>query len=380
MRKIKKILLYLIIIISISKVYAYDEVVENVANSFNIKEYLKTFEDYISENNISKIDVNNLYEQLISGQGIEYSNIADVIFKICIEQFRLSLSSVLSIFIILIILALIKNLELDKNSDVVKITKLVILISISTILLKNYLDVVSMFKNIINTLSYIMQIVSTFLLGILVASGKATSMGVIQPMLLFISNFICVVTEYLIIPFFTISVALNIISRISENIKIDNLSNMFRKSSIYIFSAIIAIFVFILSFETSISKSIDNLYFKTAQSALSNFVPVVGDFLSDSLNTILGTTQLIGKVGGAIALIVTALVVSIPIIKLIAIILLYNMLLAISEPINEDKDIENFLKGFIAIYKDMLGILIGIMVLFVMSTGIIMAIINNIGG
>ena len=380
MRKIKKILLYLIIIISISKVYAYDEVVENVANSFNIKEYLKTFEDYISENNISKIDVNNLYEQLISGQGIEYFNIADVIFKICIEQFRLSLSSVLSIFIILIILALIKNLELDKNSDVVKITKLVILISISTILLKNYLDVVSMFKNIINTLSYIMQIVSTFLLGILVASGKAASMGVIQPLLLFISNFICVVTEYLIIPFFTISVALNIISRISENIKIDNLSNMFRKSSIYIFSAIIAIFVFILSFETSISKSIDNLYFKTAQSALSNFVPVVGDFLSDSLNTILGTTQLIGKVGGAIALIVTALVVSIPIIKLIAIILLYNMLLAISEPINEDKDIENFLKGFIAIYKDMLGILIGIMVLFVMSTGIIMAIINNIGG
>ena len=380
MRKIKKILLYLIIIISISKVYAYDEVVENVANSFNIKEYLKTFEDYISENNISKIDINNLYEQLISGQGIEYFNIADVIFKICIEQFRLSLSSVLSIFIILIILALIKNLELDKNSDVVKITKLVILISISTILLKNYLDVVSMFKNIINTLSYIMQIVSTFLLGILVASGKAASMGVIQPLLLFISNFICVVTEYLIIPFFTISVALNIISRISENIKIDNLSNMFRKSSIYIFSAIIAIFVFILSFETSISKSIDNLYFKTAQSALSNFVPVVGDFLSDSLNTILGTTQLIGKVGGAIALIVTALVVSIPIIKLIAIILLYNMLLAISEPINEDKDIENFLKGFIAIYKDMLGILIGIMVLFVMSTGIIMAIINNIGG
>lgn len=380
MRKIKKILLYLIIIISISKVYAYDEVVENVANSFNIKEYLKTFEDYISENNISKIDINNLYEQLISGQGIEYSNIADVIFKICIEQFRLSLSSVLSIFIILIILALIKNLELDKNSDVVKITKLVILISISTILLKNYLDVVSMFKNIINTLSYIMQIVSTFLLGILVASGKAASMGVIQPLLLFISNFICVVTEYLIIPFFTISVALNIISRISENIKIDNLSNMFRKSSIYIFSAIIAIFVFILSFETSISKSIDNLYFKTAQSALSNFVPVVGDFLSDSLNTILGTTQLIGKVGGAIALIVTALVVSIPIIKLIAIILLYNILLAISEPINEDKDIENFLKGFIAIYKDMLGILIGIMVLFVMSTGIIMAIINNIGG
>ena len=223
-----------------------------------------------------------------------------------------------------------------------------------------------------------MQVVSTFLLGVLIATGKITSTGIVEPLLLFISNFICFITEYIIIPFFTISIAINIVSRISENVKMDTLSSMFRKTSLYIFTTIIGIFLFVLSLETTITKSIDNVYFQTAQTAVSNMVPVVGKFLSDSLETVLGATQLIGKVGGIVALISTFILVSIPIVKLISVVSLYNLLIAISEPINEDKDIQSLLKGFIGIYKDMLGILVGVMVLFVMSVGIILNLVSSV--
>ena len=342
--------------------------------------FLSIFEDYASENNIEGFDVSSLYNDLLSGNGIQYENILDSLVGNIFKEVKNSISSVTSIFIIVIIMAIVTSLELDKDSDVVKITKLVIVISISALLLKNYLDIVTMFKNIVNILGYIMQIVSTFLLGILMATGKITSTGIVEPLLLFIANFICFATEYIVIPFFTISVAINIVSRISENIKMDNLSSMFRKSSLYIFTTIIGIFLFVLSMESSVTKSIDSMYFKTAQNMVSNFVPVVGKFLSDSLDTVLGATEAIGKVGGIVALIATIIIVSIPIIKLILVIVLYNILIAISEPINEDKSIESFLKGFVGVYKDMLGILIGIMVLFVMSTGIILSIISSVSG
>ena len=237
-----------------------------------------------------------------------------------------------------------------------------------------------MFRNLVNTLGYIMQIVSTFLMGILVASGKIASTGIIQPLLLFIANFICVVTQYVVIPFFTISIVINIVSKISENIRMDELSGLFRKSSLYIFSSVIAIFILILSMESSVTKSIDSVYFKATQSVVSNVVPVVGKFLSDSLDTVLGATELIGKVGGAVALVSVILIVSIPIIKLVVIVVLYKLLTALSEPINSDKTISSFINGFTKVYKDMLGVLIGIMVLFVMSTGIIMGIISTISG
>ncbi len=389
---IKRILKYLLLIcifFYLNNVLAIQEenveenvqdVTKDIADSLNMDNFLSIFEDYASENNIEGFDVSSLYNDLLSGNGIQYENILDSLVGNIFKEVKSSISSVTSIFIIVIIMAIVTSLELDKDSDVVKITKLVIVISISALLLKNYLDIVTMFKNIVNILGYIMQIVSTFLLGILMATGKITSTGIIEPLLLFIANFICFATEYIIIPFFTISVAINIVSRISENIKMDNLSSMFRKSSLYIFTTIIGIFLFVLSMESSVTKSIDSMYFKTAQNMVSNFVPVVGKFLSDSLDTVLGATEAIGKVGGIISLIATILIVSIPIIKLILVIVLYNILIAISEPINEDKSIESFLKGFVGVYKDMLGILIGIMVLFVMSTGIILSIISSVSG
>ena len=384
-----KYLLLICIFFSLNSVVAVQEeniennvqdVTQNIAQSLNMDNFLNIFEDYILENNIEGIDVNSLYNDILSGKGIQYENILDSLVNSIFKEVKNSISSVTSIFIIVIIMAIVTSLELDKDSDVVKITKLVIVISISALLLKNYLDIVTMFKNIVNILGYIMQIVSTFLLGILMATGKITSTGIVEPLLLFIANFICFATEYIIIPFFTISVAINIVSRISENIKMDNLSSMFRKSSLYIFTTIIGIFLFVLSMESSVTKSIDSMYFKTAQNMVSNFVPVVGKFLSDSLDTVLGATEAIGKIGGIISLVITILIVSIPIIKLIFVIVLYNILIAISEPINEDKSIENFLKGFVGVYKDMLGILIGIMVLFVMSTGIILSIVSSVSG
>ena len=389
---IKRILKYLLLIcifFYLNNVLAIQEenveenvqdVTKDIADSLNMDNFLSIFEDYASENNIEGFDVSSLYNDLLSGNGIQYENILDSLVGNIFKEVKSSISSVTSIFIIVIIMAIVTSLELDKDSDVVKITKLVIVISISALLLKNYLDIVTMFKNIVNILGYIMQIVSTFLLGILMATGKITSTGIIEPLLLFIANFICFATEYIIIPFFTISVAINIVSRISENIKMDNLSSMFRKSSLYIFTTIIGIFLFVLSMESSVTKSIDSMYFKTAQNMVSNFVPVVGKFLSDSLDTVLGATEAIGKVGGIVSLIATILIVSIPIIKLILVIVLYNILIAISELINEDKSIESFLKGFVGVYKDMLGILIGIMVLFVMSTGIILSIISSVSG
>lgn len=356
------------------------DITQDVADSLEMDNFLAIFEEYATENDIEEFNVNTLYDELISGQGIQYDNILDILVNSIFKEIKNTISSVTSIFIIVIIMAIVTSLELDKDSDVLKITKLVIFIAISALLLKNYLDIVTMFKNIVNMLGYIMQVVSTFLLGILMATGKITSTGVVEPLLLFIANFICFATEYIIIPFFTISIAINIVSRISENIKMDNLSNMFRKSSLYIFTTIIGVFLFVLSMESSVTKSIDTIYFKTAQNMISNVVPVVGKFLSDSLDTVLGATQLIGKVGGIVSLVTTIIIVSIPIIKIICVIVLYNILIAISEPINEDKSIESFLKGFVGVYKDMLGILIGIMVLFIMSTGIILSIISSMSG
>lgn len=380
-KNVKFFILLLFLLLISRDIFAKEQdITQSVGDSLEINKYLSVFDTYIKENEIEGINVTELYSDLISGEKIDYENILDVFVSNLFSQVKESAKSVTTLFIIIVILAILSSLQLDKNSDVVKISKLIVLICVSSILLKNYIEIVNMFKDIVNVLSNAMQVVSTFLTGILIASGKFTSTTIIETLLLFISSFICVVTEYVVIPFFTISIAINIVSKISDNLKLDKMSGLFRKSSLYIFSAIIAIFILILSTGSTITKSIDNVYFKTTQNIVSDVVPVVGKFLSDSLDTILGATELIGKVGGAVALITVILIASIPVIKILIVIVLYKLLSAFSEPINEDKTISDFIDEFANIYKDMLGILIGIVVLFIMSTGIIMGIISSISG
>ena len=384
MKKIFKIIIALVItafLVNI-EVLAQDENValEQVGESLQLDKYLNVFKMYIQENDINELNINEMYTSLVSGNGVNYQNLSDIFISNLFKQIKSSATSVTILFVIIVVMAILTNLQLDKDSDVVKISRLIIVMCVGAILLKNYIEIVQIFNNIIKILSNSMQVVAVFLTGILVASGKITSVGIIQPLLLFVASFICVVTQYIVVPFFTISIAINIISKISTDIKLDKMSGLFRKSSLCIFSSIIAVFVLILSMETTITKSIDGIYFKTTQNIVSDVVPVVGKFLSDSLDTVLGATELIGKAGGIIALIVTILIVSVPVIKIFVVFALYKILAALSEPINEDKILSEFINGFADVYKDMLGILIGITILFVMATGIIMSMLNYISG
>ena len=384
MKKIVQIIIALVItafLVNI-EVLAQDENValEQVGESLQLDKYLNVFKMYIQENDINELNINEMYTSLVSGNGVNYQNLSDIFISNLFKQIKSSATSVTTLFVIIVVMAILTNLQLDKDSDVVKISRLIIVMCVGAILLKNYIEIVQIFNNIIKILSNSMQVVAVFLTGILVASGKITSVGIIQPLLLFVASFICVVTQYIVVPFFTISIAINIISKISTDIKLDKMSGLFRKSSLCIFSSIIAVFVLILSMETTITKSIDGIYFKTTQNIVSDVVPVVGKFLSDSLDTVLGATELIGKAGGIIALIVTILIVSVPVIKIFVVFALYKILAALSEPINEDKILSEFINGFADVYKDMLGILIGITILFVMATGIIMSMLNYISG
>ena len=381
--KISKIMYTLVILFTIIKgnyIFAQDIDNKKIADSYNIENVISLFNSYIDENNIKEFDANLVFNELIESNGKVNDNIIKSSLNFIFEQINTNLKEVLTIFLIIVLSAILNNIELDENSEVTKITKLVIYISLSSILIKNYISTIVVFKEIINKLTTILQTVSTFLIGVVVAIGKVSSSTVIESSILCISNIVCYVVDYIVIPCFSVSIVVNIISKISDNIKLTSLSTLFRKSSLYIFITMIGIMLSVLKLETTITSSMDSLTYKTAQDVVSNVVPVVGGFLSDSLDTVISSTKFIGKVGGVFSIICTGIIVLNPIIKILSIVIVYSIIIAISEPINGDKNIQEILSEFVKLYKDILGIIIGVMVVFVISTAVIMAIIGNIGG
>lgn len=353
-----------------------NDIKANVGENFGIDSYIGTISEYVEASGDYNIDLSDIAKDLVSTDGLDYKGIIIKIMSVFSKEILSTIKSSSSILIIIIIMALLSSLDLEENGDITKIAKLICFIAIATITVMNFIDVMNMFKNVVSTLTTIMQVVSPFLMSILIATGQVTTTGIIQPLLLFISSFIGFLVNYVAFPFFTISVAFNIISSISENIKFDKMSKLFSSSAIWVIGVMLTIFLSVLSLEGSISSSVDSLAVKTTQTAVSNFVPVVGKFFSDSFETVVGATKIIGKVGGSIGIIATIIVAMVPILKILSIMITYYVLVALIEPICNDVAVSKYLNGFATLYKNLLGILIGIVILFVISTGITLNLVS----
>ncbi len=381
--KINSIILILLIFnFYINFVYADEKTTEgitkNIANSYNLEEYINTINSNINKISDEDIDLNSLASSLISGQKADYNSIVSKVIKLFSKELLSTIKGAISIFIIVIIMAIISNFRLDKESSVIKIAHLACFLAIATITISTFLETIEMFKKVVGTLTTLMQIISPFLLTILVSTGAITSTGIIQPLLLFLASAIGFIVNYIIIPLFTISLAFIVICNISENIKLESMAKLFTKSSLWIIGVVFTIFLGILSLETSISSSVDSLTVKTTQAAMSNFVPVVGKFFSDSFESVVGATKIVGKVGGGIGIISVIIIAIVPIIKIASIMGVYMLLSSLVEPLVEDSTISKYISSFADMYKTLLGILIGIMILFIISTGIILNLVSSI--
>lgn len=383
MKWYKKIILVVIMFISFFNIVVAEESVENnikenVEESFGIDTYLNEVNEYVKSSGLEGIDLSSIAQDLITTKGLDYKSIVVKIISLFSKEILSTIKSASSIFIIIIIMALLSSLDIDDKGDITKMAKLTCFIAISTITVLNFIDVINMFKSVVSTLTTIMQVVSPFLMSLLIASGAITTTGIVQPLLLFISSFIGFLVNYVVFPLFTISVAFNIISTVSENISFNKMSSMFSSSAIWIIGVMLTLFLGVLSLESSISSSVDSLAIKTTQSAVSNFVPVVGKFFSDSFETVVGATKIIGKVGGGIGIIATIIVAMVPILKILSVTIIYHALVALAEPICNDSSIIKYLNGYASLYKNLLGVLIGIVILFVIATGITLNLVSVI--
>lgn len=364
-----------------SDIYGVDDnksnVTEEIKENFGLSAYLDSIGECVQEANISEFNISDFSNDLISGRGIGYNKIFQNIISLLGKEIFISLKSAILILIIILLMAILNGI--NENSQILNIVYLVCFIAIASITIGNFTQIISMFKNTSDILSKIVQIVSPFLIAILIGTGAITSTGLIQPLILFMASLIGFIITYIIIPCISVSVALNVISSMSDNFKFNELSKMFSKCAIWIIGIVLTLFLGILSLETTLSASVDSLTVNVTQAAFSNFIPVVGKFFSDSLETVIGTSKIIGKTGGVVGIVSMVVISSVPIIKIASVCIVYYLLAAISEIVCKEEKIKKYIKGFGDVYKTLLGILIGINILFIISIGIIINLCGKIG-
>ena len=351
------------------------EILKNQQQTFGISDFIKETEKY-SKEALNDIDIQNLLNSAISGN-IDNKGLLKKIINLLGVDILSTLKIFISILVIILIHSILKSFAEDlNNSEVSKIIYYVQYILIVTIVMNNFYDI---FKNITDTIKNLTgfaNILVPLLVTLMTFTGSITTSNIIQPILLFIIQFIGKAIQDLIIPFVSIIVAISIVSKISEKIQIEKISKFMKSTVVWFIGIILTAFVGVLSLEGTLTASIDGITAKTAKAAVSNLIPVVGKILGDGVDTVLGCGVILKNAVGIVGVIIVIGICAIPIIKLATFGIMYNILSAVAEPIADNK-IVKLLEEFGGIFKLLFAIMCSISFLLIIGITLVIKISNS---
>lgn len=282
-----------------------------------------------------------------------------------------------SILVIIVIHSVLKSLSDGlENKSISQIAYYVQYILIVTLIMTNFVQILDIVKESIQSLVGLMNSLIPILITLMITTGSIASANLLQPIILFLITFIGNFIIGIIIPFVLISTSLGIVSKISDRVQVDKLSKFFKTSVVWILGVVLTLFVGIVSVEGTLSSTVDGVTAKTAKAAVSSFIPVVGKILGDAVDTVIGCSSILKNATGIVGIIILIGIAIMPVIKLTILMAIYYLGAALCQPIADSKII-SLLDQMGDTFKTLLAIMCSISVMFIIGTTLVINISNS---
>lgn len=378
--KVRKVFITIIVllIINIGATGAdeYEEIMKSQEDSLGITDFIQESNRYTTEH-FSEVDLQEIFQSAISGN-INGKEISSSIFKIFGNEIQSAITIFGSIIIIVIINSLL-NCITDglQNKSVSQIAYYVQYILIVTIILTNFSSIVNSIKQSVNDMTSFTNILVPLMMTLVISTGSVTTASIMQPLIIFMITLIGNFINNVAIPLILMSTALGIVSQMSDRVQIGRLSKRIKTSTVWIIGIILTIFVTMVSVNGNLGVSVDAVAAKTAKTAVSNLVPLVGKILGDAMESVLGCSNILKNAIGVVGVIVVVAISVSPIIKLLLFMSIYYLGSAICEPIADVKIVKLF-DQMGDTFKVLLALLCSMSVMIIIGTTLVIK-ISNIG-
>lgn len=320
--------------------------------------------DLIDKNDLNfNFNIKDITKRIVKGEKIiDVEDIKEFIKNIFLKEIKIALGLLSKIIIVTIISSILNSLQSSfENSSVSELSNIITYMMIAILVITSFNEVVVLAKLSIDKMINFMQILMPLLLTLLVIAGGPNTNIIFHPMILSTVNIIGLLIKNFVFPLIYFSFIISVLSNISGKAQFKNLTDVSRKVIIFTITGSFTIFIGLLTIY-GLATKVDGISIRTAKFAIDNVVPIVGKFLSDSIDAVIGSIGILKNGIGIAGLVVLSIIIVLPMIKISTILFIYNLILAITEPI-ASKNIINFFED---VSKNLTLILVSIMSLSIM--------------
>ena len=372
----KKLILLAVIVASIIALFvfagitAYAEEEENELND-NISKLLEDLDlselqQYLDENDSSFLykfgnTAKEIVEYLIHGNlNTDYSGYLNELLNTLFKNVVSLIPTFATVVAIALLSAIVSSAEgniLGKSTS--KIVHLACYALIILIITSMLLGVIADCIASINRIRKQIEIITPILATLTVLTGGASSAAIYQPSAIFLSGGAVEIISGFIFPTTVAVIVLNLLSKLNTQMSFSGVTALLKSIMKWVIGITVTIFSIFITFQSSAGSLFDGILFKATKYAVSNSVPIVGNFLSSGFDMLMSAGLLIKSSVGLCGLMMLLFEVIGPIILLASFSLILKFVGAIVQPLGENtlfallsdlsKDIEYFIAGLLTV-------------------------------
>lgn len=358
-------------------VQANNETLRSQANSLGIPSFLKQAKIY-TKDSFPELDLNSVFESGIQGK-LNIAGLTGFVIELLGEELKSGIAGMVAILIVVIIHSILKAvIDNLSNSNAGRIAYFVEYLAIVSMITTNFSDILLVTKNAINELINFMRLFVPILITLMFASGGLASGSGLGAIIIGFMNLIGTMLQSIIIPILMCSTVLGIVNSFTDQTRVAGLSKFMKTAILWMLGIILTLFVCSLTLQGTLSQSVDGVTSKTAKVALSSFIPFVGKIMGDTLDTVIGCTNILKNTFGVIGVIVLLGIAVLPVIKVVVMWFLFRLVACVCETIADSK-IVKLLAEISNSYLILLGVLISCSMMFIIGITITLRMTNIVG-
>lgn len=337
------------------------------------------FDNSVLAQELPFIEGENIFNETVAKMAdgsfkFNIQNIINNIVNLFLAEIRENSHSLILFFVIGIISSIVELLEFkDKSSTDASFFACYTLCAGAA--MKILLNILDYATGVVDALADFITKLAPILTTLLLTSGKAVSASAFHPVLSSAVFVVTLIVKKCIIPLSVYASVLSVANNINEQVQISSFCRLISSISKWILTAAFTIFAGICGIYGFSAPALDVLGAKTAKFAVGTLVPVVGRFLSDTMETVISGSHLMKNAVGGAGIFALFSICSIPVIKITVMLFFLRICTALIEPLT-DKRISKLLFDMSEIVTVIFGMVVTITVLFIICISIIISATN----
>lgn len=262
-----------------------------------------------------------------------------------------------------------------EKSTVQQVARFVVVTVLFLLTLQSFYLAISYAKDAIQLMSDFIIALFPLLLGIIASLGQFTQVAFFHPIIIFLIHMSGLLLSRFVFPLLYVAALLMFVSELNKRFQVTHLAQLIRTISLGGLGLYLGVFLTVLSIQGAASAVQDGVALKTTKFIASNFIPVIGQTVTDAADTILSASLLLKNSLGIVGLLIIVLFAIFPAIKIGVIAFIYKLVASLMQLL-APKETVQILHTMSQYTMYVLACLIGMTFMFFLTIVIIVAASN----